>query len=269
MLYGLACMPVGRRQDSLRRAIETAFAALLAGRVLAFDRAAARAYADLAVELRGRGGPRMAPTCRSRQSPAPGAPTPSQRETPEILSAAACLSSIPGTPKRRRDQSQASHTVTQARETTGSIWAGLTLDRPRVMGVLNVTPDSFSDGGDFLEPHAAIAAGIAMAAEGADIIDVGGESTRPPLAANAARNRARAHPAGDPRSGGGRAACIRRYPPRSDHGGGARCRRRDRQRCLRAGLRPGRGAAGRRARLPGRADAHAWHAGRHACRGPL
>jgi len=58
-------------------------------------------------------------------------------------------------------------------------WAGLTLDRPRVMGVLNVTPDSFSDGGDFLDNGAAVAAGLAMAAAGADIVDVGGESTRP------------------------------------------------------------------------------------------
>jgi len=58
-------------------------------------------------------------------------------------------------------------------------WAGLTFDRPRIMGVLNVTPDSFSDGGDFLDPNAAVAAGLAMAAAGADIIDVGGESTRP------------------------------------------------------------------------------------------
>jgi len=58
-------------------------------------------------------------------------------------------------------------------------WAGLSLDRPRVMGVLNVTPDSFSDGGDFIDPDRAIAAGLAMAAAGADIIDVGGESTRP------------------------------------------------------------------------------------------
>jgi dihydropteroate synthase len=51
--------------------------------------------------------------------------------------------------------------------------------RPLVMGVLNVTPDSFSDGGRFLDPEAAIAHGLAMAAEGADVVDVGGESTRP------------------------------------------------------------------------------------------
>lgn len=59
------------------------------------------------------------------------------------------------------------------------MWADLSLDRPRVMGVLNVTPDSFSDGGDHLDPQAAIAAGLAMVGAGADIIDVGGESTRP------------------------------------------------------------------------------------------
>ena len=48
-----------------------------------------------------------------------------------------------------------------------------------VMGVLNVTPDSFSDGGMFLEPEAAIRRGLEMVEEGADIIDIGGESTRP------------------------------------------------------------------------------------------
>src|SRR5437879_2806721 len=48
-----------------------------------------------------------------------------------------------------------------------------------IMGVLNVTPDSFSDGGEFFATDAAIAGGIKMALEGADIIDVGGESTRP------------------------------------------------------------------------------------------
>ena len=71
-------------------------------------------------------------------------------------------------------------------------WAGLSLDRPRVMGVLNITPDSFSDAGDFLDPGQAIAAGLAMAAAGADIIDVGGESTRPqskPTSQAAEKNR--------------------------------------------------------------------------------
>ncbi|MBN8521221.1 MAG: dihydropteroate synthase [Alphaproteobacteria bacterium] len=50
---------------------------------------------------------------------------------------------------------------------------------PMIMGVLNVTPDSFSDGGQFLSPNAAIHQGILMAEDGAQIIDVGGESTRP------------------------------------------------------------------------------------------
>ncbi len=50
---------------------------------------------------------------------------------------------------------------------------------PLVMGVLNVTPDSFSDGGRFLDPEAAVAQGMAMARAGADVVDVGGESTRP------------------------------------------------------------------------------------------
>ena len=59
------------------------------------------------------------------------------------------------------------------------MWAGLTLDRPRIMGVLNVTPDSFSDGGVQAALGDAVAAALAMAADGADIIDVGGESTRP------------------------------------------------------------------------------------------
>lgn len=55
----------------------------------------------------------------------------------------------------------------------------LKFDRPRIMGVLNVTPDSFSDGGEHLDTEAAIAHGLKMLDDGADIIDVGGESTRP------------------------------------------------------------------------------------------
>jgi dihydropteroate synthase len=55
----------------------------------------------------------------------------------------------------------------------------LKLDRPRVMGIVNVTPDSFADGGEHATTEAAIAHGLALAGEGADILDVGGESTRP------------------------------------------------------------------------------------------
>jgi dihydropteroate synthase len=55
----------------------------------------------------------------------------------------------------------------------------LDLSRPQVMGILNVTPDSFSDGGQFLEPALALDRARRMAEEGAAIIDVGGESTRP------------------------------------------------------------------------------------------
>ncbi len=54
---------------------------------------------------------------------------------------------------------------------------------PRVMGIVNVTPDSFSDGGLYLDPGAAVGHGRRLAAEGADLLDVGGESTRPGAAA--------------------------------------------------------------------------------------
>jgi dihydropteroate synthase len=58
-------------------------------------------------------------------------------------------------------------------------WAGFDLDRPLVMGVLNVTPDSFSDGGRWFDAERAVAHGRTLLTAGADIIDVGGESTRP------------------------------------------------------------------------------------------
>ena len=57
--------------------------------------------------------------------------------------------------------------------------AGLCMDRPRIMGILNVTPDSFSDGGDHDDTASAVARAVAMQADGVDIIDIGGESTRP------------------------------------------------------------------------------------------
>jgi len=55
----------------------------------------------------------------------------------------------------------------------------LRLDRPRVMGIVNVTPDSFSDGGAHDTTEAAVAHGLQLVAEGADLLDIGGESTRP------------------------------------------------------------------------------------------
>lgn len=58
-------------------------------------------------------------------------------------------------------------------------FGGVLLDRPRVMAIVNVTPDSFSDGGERLDPARAIVDGLQCVSEGADFVDVGGESTRP------------------------------------------------------------------------------------------
>jgi dihydropteroate synthase len=63
--------------------------------------------------------------------------------------------------------------------TSGRVPIEARFPRPSVMGVVNVTPDSFSDGGVHLQPAAAVAAGWGMVDEGAAIVDVGGESTRP------------------------------------------------------------------------------------------
>ncbi len=74
---------------------------------------------------------------------------------------------------------------------TAKVWrhrtGEITLDRTRVMGILNVTPDSFSDGGRYFGPDAALRHGLEMVEQGADLLDVGGESTRPgsdPVTAN-------------------------------------------------------------------------------------
>ena len=64
-----------------------------------------------------------------------------------------------------------------------SSWAirsgSLSLDRPVILGIINVTPDSFSDGGEFFSPEQAVAQGVRLVEEGADVLDIGGESTRP------------------------------------------------------------------------------------------
>jgi dihydropteroate synthase len=77
--------------------------------------------------------------------------------------------------------SRASHkpAVTESAPAANVLRDLLEKKRPLVMGVLNVTPDSFSDGGRFLDPAAAIAQAQRLAAEGADILDIGAESSRP------------------------------------------------------------------------------------------
>jgi dihydropteroate synthase len=66
------------------------------------------------------------------------------------------------------------------RHASGAVELG---GRTRLMGVVNVTPDSFSDGGLFLDPETAVRRGIELAEQGADVLDIGGESTRPGAAA--------------------------------------------------------------------------------------
>lgn len=74
-----------------------------------------------------------------------------------------------------KEQRQQMQRLTSARPDV----AGLSLSRPIIMGIVNVTPDSFSDGGKFAATDAAIAQALSLAAAGADILDIGGESTRP------------------------------------------------------------------------------------------
>ena len=81
------------------------------------------------------------------------------------------------------DASRSSDSVLGTRHSAPATWelrrGALSLGRPVVMGILNVTPDSFSDGGRFFDPSTAIDRARRMAEEGADLLDVGGESTRP------------------------------------------------------------------------------------------
>ena len=106
----------------------------------------------------------------------------------DLIFAAAELSEREGEAVRRRLVSAAYLAASADAELAGLLQrlgepraaiAGLALNRPRIMGVVNVTPDSFSDGGRWLEPEAAVAHALRLEAEGADILDIGGESSRP------------------------------------------------------------------------------------------
>jgi dihydropteroate synthase len=81
--------------------------------------------------------------------------------------------------KARPKTSSPDPTGTHARPATGLLARLLSRGRPVIMGVVNVTPDSFSDGGRFLDPQRAIEHARRLAADGADILDIGAESTRP------------------------------------------------------------------------------------------
>ncbi len=110
------------------------------------------------------------------------------------------------------------------------------LDQPQVMGILNVTPDSFSDGGKHVDAAVAVSAGVAMAAAGAALIDVGGEFTSAGRALALGRRRDYPDRSCHQRAGGGRNGDIGRYPQGCGDGGGACGRRWDDQRYLRLAL---------------------------------
>ena len=110
---------------------------------------------------------------------------------------------------------------------TRNIFAGQSLSRPLIMGVVNVTPDSFSDGGDHADPKKAIVHALSLIDAGTDILDIGGSPHAPVRRPSISRG-VRPDPAGD--RGGSRGGWhgFRRYPPRGDNAGRDRPWSRDR-----------------------------------------
>ncbi len=102
------------------------------------------------------------------------------RKPDGIAAAVAPLAELRSWARRQGDETEAAVNNLLSRiASPRSTFAGLSLDRPRLMGIVNATPDSFSEGGEHFAPAAAIARGHGMIEAGADIIDIGGESTRP------------------------------------------------------------------------------------------
>ncbi len=125
------------------------------------------------------------------------------------------------------------------------------------MGVVNVTPDSFYDGGLYFEPARAIEQALKLIADGADIIDVGGESSRPGAAPGLGQGREETHPAGH-RSGAGekKRSDLGGYDQSRSGRGGHRRRRAHHQRHQRRPVRPGYPVARFEDRRRPRPDAH-------------
>ena len=137
--------------------------------------------------------------------------------------------------------------------------------RPAVMGVLNVTPDSFSDGGRFVSPADAIAHGRALVEEGADLVDVGGESTRPGAdPVTESEELRRVVPVLEALAGD---AAVDRHEQGGRRASRAGARRRARERRDGAPRRPGARGRRRRARRLPLSHAHAGRAS-HDAGGP-
>ena len=132
---------------------------------------------------------------------------------------------VEGVEERFDDETAAQwRTLTGARAPLQLGERTIRLDQPQVMGIVNATPDSFSDGGQFADAAAAANAGADMAAEGAAIVDVGGESTRPGAKPVWEGDEIERTTPCHPSARGGRRGGLRRHAQGRRHDGRARSR---------------------------------------------